>query len=96
MVSNNWLITNYESNRMIFKSTQFTDNNGNISDKLTWAFKGNKFFDNTAAVKQKTAHAELRQSLKRQYHEYRQYLHLNILSQFLLPHEVIIHNVQLH
>lgn len=49
---------------MIFKSTQFTDNNGNIGDKLTWAFKENRFIDNTTTVKQATAHAELRQSLK--------------------------------
>ena len=25
---------------MIFKSTQFTDDKGNVSDRLTWAFKG--------------------------------------------------------
>ena len=38
MVSSNGLINRYESNRLIFKSTQFTDKAGNISDKLTWSF----------------------------------------------------------
>ena len=55
---------------MIFKSTQFTDKDGNVSDKLTWAFKENRFFDNTAAVKQAAAHEDLRQAMKQNRFEF--------------------------
>lgn len=38
MVSSNWLITNCESNRLIFRTFESIDKAGNITEKLGWMF----------------------------------------------------------
>lgn len=70
MVISKRLIIVYESNRLIFKVTQFTDDKGNISDKATWAFGENKLFGNTKETKKLSLDNEYKNAMRRYLTEF--------------------------